>query len=74
MCTNSKHTIENIQASVPVILKDGSRKNILVTAGHCAKCKAYFIMESTYFELKQAGIISCRVYDEKTYRKHANVI
>ena len=72
-CTKASHEIENIKASIPVILKNGDEKIITVTAGYCIQCGTYFIMESTYMNLKQHGIISCRVYDEKTYQKYVNV-
>lgn len=68
-CTHSHHRISNIDAAVTVIENSGKETKIKIPAGYCKQCNVYFIMESTYQELKRKGIILCRVSDEKTYLK-----
>ena len=67
-CMHDKHKIDNVVAMINVD-ENGKKKSIKVAAGYCSKCKIYFIMESTYQELKRKGIILCRITDEKTYYK-----
>ena len=57
---------ENFQASKFT----NNEQRISISAGYCPICNIYFIMESTYQNLKNRGTIACRVSDEKTYLKH----
>jgi len=68
-CTHSHHRISNIDAAVTVIESSGKETKIKIPAGYCKQCHVYFIMESTYQELKRKGIILCRISDEKAYLK-----
>lgn len=61
---HDKHKIDNVVAMINID-ENGKKKSIKVAAGYCSKCKIYFIMESTYQELKRKGIILCRITDEK---------
>ena len=67
-CMHGHHKIENIDAQIAVD-SDGKKELIQIPAGYCRQCNTYFIMESTYQELKRKGIILCRITDEKTYMK-----
>lgn len=68
-CTHTGHTIQNIDAVLNIVDFEGKKKEIKIPAGYCPQCKIYFIMESTYQNLKKQGNILCRVSDEKTYVK-----
>lgn len=68
-CTHNKHTIDNVDAKITIVLDSGKKQQIKITAGYCRQCKVYFIMESTYQKLKHMGFILCRVTDEKVYHK-----
>ena len=68
-CMHEGHEIQNITAIVKVLLEDGREEDVQISAGYCQQCNVYFIMESTYQELKRKGIILCRVTDSKTYAK-----
>ena len=68
-CMHEEHEIQNITAVVKILLEDGREEEIQISAGYCQQCNVYFIMESTYQELKRKGIILCRVTDSKTYAK-----
>ncbi len=68
-CIHQLHQIQNVDAVIRVCMNNGDDKQIQISAGYCEQCKVYFIMESTYQELKRKGIILCRVTDSKTYMK-----
>lgn len=68
-CMHKSHQIQNVDAEVKVSLNNGEDKLFQISAGYCQQCNVYFIMESTYQELKRKGIILCRVTDSKTYAK-----
>lgn len=69
-CMNKKHKIDNIVAMVKVD-NDGKSKMVKISAGYCPECKVYFIMDSTYHELKKKGLILCRITDHKNYMKNS---
>lgn len=66
---HNNHKIENIDAIVAVTNEDGKQQECRISAGYCPRCKVYFMMESTYQNLKRKGIITCRITDEKTYMR-----
>lgn len=68
-CMHKLHQIQNVDAEVKVSLNNGEDKLFQISAGYCQQCNVYFIMESTYQELKRKGIILCRITDSKTYAK-----
>ena len=66
-CRHSSHQLENIDAVITLIGKDGNLKTKKVSAGYCQVCNIYFIFESTYQDLKRQGILACRVCEQETY-------
>lgn len=69
-CNNKNHTIDNITAVVKIVNKQGKIIEQKVPGGYCRNCNVFFIMEDSYKKLKNAGIILCRITDEKTYRSY----
>lgn len=69
-CTHDKHKIDNVVAEI-YIDEDGKKHLEKISAGYCPQCNIYFIMESTYENLKRRGIILCRISDHKNYMKMA---
>lgn len=67
-CMHNKHKIDNVVAMINID-DNGKRKQIKISAGYCSQCKIYFIMDSTYQNLKKKGMVLCRVTDEKNYMK-----
>lgn len=67
-CMHNKHKIDNVVAMINID-DDGKKKQIKISAGYCSRCKIYFIMDSTYQNLKKKGMVLCRVTDEKNYMK-----
>ena len=67
-CMHNKHKIDNVVATINID-DDGKKKQIKISAGYCSQCKIYFIMDSTYQNLKKKGMVLCRVTDEKNYMK-----
>lgn len=72
-CMHNQHVINDITATVAIIDKSGNLRSANISAGYCAECKVYFIMESTFQNLKRQGIPVCRVSDEKNYLKSASI-
>ena len=68
-CRYKEHNLENIDAVIDVINKNGKIISEKVAAGYCPTCKVFFIMESVYQSLKGKGVLLCRVRDEKSYLK-----
>ena len=66
-CRHKEHKLQNIDAVISIIDKDGNVKQDTVPAGYCPNCNVFFIMESTYQSLKNRGTPICRVSDEKAY-------
>ncbi len=73
-CMHQKHKLENIEASIKVIDKNGIEHKEDVTAGYCKECSMFFIMESTYQKLRNKGVPICKVCDEKTYLHNCNFV
>ena len=67
-CMHNKHKIDNVVAMINID-DNGKRKQIKISAGYCSQCKIYFIMDSTYQNLKKKGMVLCRVTDKKNYMK-----
>lgn len=72
-CMHSNHHVKNIDAAVKILNHKDEERLVKISAGYCEECKVYFIMESTYQNLKSKGIILCRITDEKTYMKSSYV-
>ena len=66
-CRHNGHVLQNIDAVINIIDRDGNVKQATVPAGYCPNCNVFFIMESTYQNLKARGTPVCRVTDEKAY-------
>lgn len=66
-CRHNDHKLQNIDAVINIINKEGNVTRTTVPAGYCPNCNVFFIMESTYQSLKSKGTPVCRVSDEKTY-------
>ena len=67
-CMHNKHKIDNVVAVIN-INHDGKNQQVKISAGYCSQCDVYFILDSTYENLKKKGMILCRVTDEKNYMK-----
>lgn len=65
---HNKHKIEYVVAMINID-DNGRKKQIKISAGYCSQCKIYFILDSTYQNLKKKGMILCRISDEKNYMK-----
>lgn len=73
-CMHKQHKLENIEALIKIIDKNGKERKEKVSAGYCEECKTFFIMESIFQDLKKKGTPICRVCDEKTYLRNSNYI
>ncbi len=73
-CRHNDHNLQNIDAIINILDKNGNIKQEDVAAGYCSECDVFFIMESTYQQLRMKGIPLCRISDEKTYNSNNMVI
>lgn len=71
-CTHNEHYVENIEAEFTIIDDSDTWQSVKVPAGYCRKCNTYFIIESTYQDLKSKGIVLCRICDNHTYRTNCH--
>lgn len=69
-CMHELHEIKNIVAIISIVDDDGKIQTAKISAGFCPECNIYFILESTYKDLKTKGTIMCRVTDTKNYAKN----
>lgn len=73
-CMHKEHSLVNVNAAIDLINKDGKIIHTTVSAGYCRECNTYFIMESTFQNLKKRGTPICRISDEKAYLKGASSV
>lgn len=69
-CMNSNHNLININGSIEIVDDRGKVTKATIPAGYCSNCNIYYIMESTYQQLKDKGTPICRISDEKTYLRN----
>lgn len=69
-CMYQNHQLKNIDATVEIINGNGEIEQTKVSAGYCPNCNVFFIMESTFQDLKRRGTPVCRISDEKSYLKN----
>ena len=55
------HNLTEYAGEVPVFLRDGSIQYCLVSVFYCHDCNCLFTYEQTFEELKQKGVIACKV-------------
>lgn len=73
-CMHDDHKLQNIDAVISVINRDGDIISVTVPAGYCPTCNIFFIMESTYEDLRMHGTPICRLSDERTYLRGSNYL
>ena len=66
-CMHNKHVIEDIDAVVKIMNKNVEIEEVVVSAGYCKQCNMFFMLESTYQQLRKKGIVVFRAVDEKNY-------
>lgn len=71
-CRHNNHRLEDIQAVITTISRQGTVTQISIPAGYCQNCNTYFIMDSVYRRIKHYGIPICRTMDEKSYKSLSN--
>lgn len=72
-CIHEAHKLNDIIAVIDIIDNNGKKKSEKVPAGYCPDCNMFFILESTFEDLKKKGIILCRVTDIKNISKNINM-
>lgn len=69
-CMHNNHNLVDVKAVFTTISRLGTVNKITIPAGYCPTCDMYFIMKSTYKQIKHSGIPICRTMDEKSYIKN----
>ena len=69
-CIHHNHQVQDIEATTSLIDRKGEVIEARVSAGYCLNCNTFFIMESTFQNLRMKGTPICRISDEKTYLKN----
>ena len=70
-CMHNQHHVIDLDSVITIIDHDDKEQQVEISAGYCEECNIYFILESTYENLKKKGIILCRISDEKTYMENS---
>lgn len=64
-CRHKEHKLQNVDAVISIINKEGNIVQKTVPAGYCPNCHVFFIIDSTYEKIRNIGTPVCRVCDEK---------
>lgn len=72
-CIYEGHKLNDIIAVIDIIDNNGKKKAEKVPAGYCPDCNMFFILESTFEDLKKKGIILCKITDIKNISKNMHM-
>lgn len=64
-CVNNNHAFEDIRARINILQRNGDLRTITIPAGHCKTCNQYYIRISQFENLRNIGVILCRMVHEK---------
>lgn len=70
-CMHDKHVIEDVDAIVTIINKNIEIEQVIVAAGYCKQCDIFFMLESTYQQLRKKGSVIFRAVEENGYLNQA---
>lgn len=62
-CTKNNHKLTDICCCVRILKEDGEESVEKIPGGYCKECDRYFILEEDYKQLKQKGLLLCRVVE-----------
>ena len=62
-CTNSNHTIIDVQAKIRIAKTNGKITNYIIPAAYCKICDMYFVLKKDFMIAKEQGVILCPVID-----------
>lgn len=63
LCTNSNHSIIDVDAKLRIAPREGSIIIHTVPAAYCEECDTYFVLKKDYKEAKGYGTILCPIID-----------
>ncbi len=66
----SNHRKQEYAGEVPVLVRNGFIETYLIPIWYCVDCQCYFILEQTFHNLKQKGVIICKITDYKTFKSY----
>lgn len=62
-CTKNNHKLTDICCCVRILKEDGEESVEKIPGGYCKECDKYFILEEDYKQLKQKGLLLCKVVE-----------
>ncbi len=62
-CSSQEHKIEDINATLAIVNKEGEIEQINVEISHCLTCERYVMLKSTYDSIR--GVPVCAIFDER---------
>ena len=62
-CTKNNHKLTDICCCVRILKENGEESVEKIPGGYCKECDRYFILEEDYKQLKQKGLLLCRVVE-----------
>ena len=71
-CNKKNHTIEEVEAIVPVADIVGVVSNEKIHGYYCKNCNLYFIYNIDYEKLKRKGIPLCKIFEYSKYIANKN--
>ena len=66
----SNHRKQEYAGEVAILTRIGVIEIYLIPIWHCVDCQCYFILEQTFQNLKQKGVIICKVTDYETFKNY----
>lgn len=64
---NQHHCLEDLAGEIEVVDRKGMIVTCLVPITYCKSCNVYYILEDTYSNLKNKGVIRCEIITFKEY-------
>lgn len=62
-CSNNRHTIIDLNATLRIAQSDGKIINHTIPAAYCEICDTYFVLKRDYKDAKSHGTILCPIID-----------
>ena len=62
-CRDRNHRVYEIEANVDIVERHGEIYTESCPAYYCEDCNVFYIFNATYEQLKEKGIVLCKIYD-----------
>lgn len=62
-CTNEEHKLVDIRCRINVLLPSGKTETCIIPGACCETCDKYFILDADFQQVRQKGILLCKVVE-----------